>query len=106
MKHLKHFENINEPEVGDYAICENYVNSNLKILDDFLLTNIGLITNIHNRVKDYPYIIKFEKIPAELKTYTEDNMGTEMMFQKEEIVHFSKNKEDLEYIISANKYNL
>jgi hypothetical protein len=27
-------------------------------------------------------------------------------FMEEEIINFSKNKEDLEYIIAANKYNL
>jgi hypothetical protein len=106
MKHLKHFENINEPEVGDYVMCENYVNSDLKILDDFLLVNIGIITNIHNQDKDYPYLIKFEKFPEELKAYTEHNAGSEMLFKREEIVHFSKNKEDLYMYIQANKYNI
>jgi hypothetical protein len=65
-------------------------------------------------MEDYPYTIKYENIPIEMITYFSNilNSGYEYSdktiraMKRKEIVAFSKNKEDLEYIISANKYNI
>jgi len=106
MKYLKKFENINEPKIGDYVICVNYENTDLKILDDFLSSNIGKIVRDKTNVEKFKYSIKFENIPKNLKGFTENGVGDEIIFRSDEIAHFSKNKEDLEHIIDANKYNL
>jgi hypothetical protein len=65
-------------------------------------------------MEDYLYTIKYENIPIEMITYFSNilNSGYEYSdktiraMKRKEIVAFSKNKEDLEYIISANKYNI
>jgi len=106
MKHLKKFENINKPEVGDYVICKNIENEDLSILDYFLSENIGIIINNRTDFKKFPYLIRFDDMPHELLIYSEKREGKDIIFRSDEILHFSKNKEDLEHIIVANKYNL
>jgi len=104
MKYLKRFENINEPEVGDYVICFDSVNGKIGELNIFLSNNIGIFIDTEYTVKGYPYLVKFKNIPNNLGMYTEDDSC--MMFMKDEIVHFSKNKKDLDIYIDQNKYNL
>jgi hypothetical protein len=102
MKYLKLFEkaNVDEPQIGDYVICSatEDVDDELK---NFLLTAIGQIRNKNHR-GIYDYSVYFENIPQ----HVIDNWDNPIDFQKSEIENWSKNKEDLEYIIAAKKYNL
>jgi len=71
--------------------------------DTFINNNIGKIVGILDN-KKYPYIVKYETSSTEII----ERLGTECCRQmmRDEIIHFSKNKEDLEYILAAKKYNL
>ena len=53
MKHLKTFENSNNPEVGDYVQCEEQDNSSDNGMKLFISSNIGKIVEI--RKTAYPF---------------------------------------------------
>ena len=102
MKHLKTFENINvnEPKIGDYAICND---SNKNYLNKFLLTNIGKIVDI-NIYKYYPYIVNYDNVPEDYyEAFSHPTYIDSRDFKREEILYFSENIEDLKAIL---KYNL
>lgn len=84
------FEEINKdtPEVWDYVILD--VLSNDENLAYLLKNSIGQIIDIDSG--DYPYRIRLND---ELE-----------YFQRDEIKYWSKNKEDLEVLLSQQKYNL
>ena len=112
MKHLKYFDNNNEePQVGDYVIWED---STRKVEDfqNFICNTIGQIVKIYNDGDyddDFPYVIKYENIPYEiLAAFSYDDYPEKCtrIMCKEEIIHFSKNKEDLEIILKAKEYNI
>jgi hypothetical protein len=98
MKHLKTFENINDPEVGDYVIAHcTYTNSSNKV-NNFMLNNVGRIVNIDNG----KYIIVYEKeIPFKHTKY-----ARRITLTRDNIDYFGKNEENLEIMIQSNKYNL
>ena len=101
MKYLKKYESLTPPEIGDYVYCNTYDNEE-KNLQNFLNTNLGKIIDT-NKVED-EFLIEFENLPDNLQNYsdTSDNIW----FDKDEILHWSKNPKDLEIYISVNKYNL
>ena len=106
MKYIKLFEelNIDEPKVGDWAICEAVSMSQYSVplgIKNFLSITIGRIKNKNKRT-DYNYGVYFENMPKDV----EDGWGNPAAFMRNEIKFWSENKEDLEYIIQANKYNL
>ena len=110
MKHLKAYEDMNtgEPEIGDYVIIntlsptgERYLK---QPLSDFINNNIGEI-----RWKEGGGIdVKYFNIPEEIKRYFNDNPVVDYIrkFPVSRVTHWSKNKEELEYLITAKKYNL
>jgi hypothetical protein len=100
IKYLKTFEeNDSEPQVGDYVLCEEHIYPE-NTLTNFLNTHIGIITADDYIKTKYRYDVDFKVlIPP-------DNLIDSRRFMLDEIVHWSKNKEDLEVIMSANKYNL
>jgi hypothetical protein len=99
MKHIKLFEEINQntPEVDDYVICsgEHFEGSALQPL---IKDNIGKLIRIE-QVKNNAdlYYILYE----ENKYFKDD-----IQFWREEILYWSKEKEELEHILDAKKYNL
>ena len=106
MKHLHYYEHTIEddyytqtPQNGDYVICKE--NMNDENFDNFLENNIGIITETPMHFETYE--VKFDNIPQNLKGYF---FNKERSFYIEQIIHFAKNKEDLELYIQANKYNL
>jgi hypothetical protein len=108
MKYLKTFElDKNEPEVGDYVICEESKYPNIK---KFISTNIGKIIYYiddtesigYKLYKNYRYIVKYNNMPKKFDSF---NNKTRRM-KRDEIIHWSKNKEDLEIILNSKKYNL
>ena len=114
MKHIKTFENhIDRPEVGDYVICEvtdDYTDEQFKI-DDFLNNNIGILVKIRTN----EYDVQFEKSMEysdwnDLSRSFQDNLeeGYENIasFYVDEIIFWSKDKEDLLDKLREKKYNL
>jgi hypothetical protein len=90
MKYLKTFENVNEPEVGYFVIGDHI---NFTWAKNIIKSNIGEIIKIDNNSGEIPYNV----------SYDNDNI---FKLYDNEILHFSKNKEDLEIYIQVNKYNL
>lgn len=115
---FKIFERLDEgePYIGNYVIASNKYWSEDQ--NRWFLGHIGKIKDIsrnrNNGTKpdSLMYTVKYEDIFNELPTWSYDwkYNGNEMVFWRNEIVHWSKNKEDLEdfadYHSSISKYNL
>jgi len=115
MKYIKTYENIKyryEPKIGDYVVCHEKlldVNNNPMCGDiyDFTSNNIGEISFGRHENDDgitYDYRVKYDNIPESLLI----NFGEyyDRPMDRNEIVAWSDNKEDLEEFLSAKKYNL
>ena len=117
MKHLKQYESFKDKlQVGDYILF--YFNPNIgdEKLRTFFNTNIAQVDRIDEiddkDLKNFPYNtpnptinIKYENIPPELI----DRFGKNYLsiaLPKNAIVAWSNNKEDIETILSTNKYNI
>lgn len=98
MKYIKKFENLNdEPQIGDYVLV-NPKNKNLEWLKN-IVGKIKLISEIYQRgIMKKQYEIEFDT-----KERNIFNGRPIWVFNLDEIIHYSKNKEELENI---NKYNL
>jgi len=104
MKHIKRFEDNNSvPKIGDYVICkvegihygDNVIN--------FIQSSIGEITHIFS---DNRIIVKYANIPQQIKRFFYDgNNNDQLVFGINDIVKFGT-KEELEFILTTNKYNL
>jgi len=93
MKYIKYYENIkNNPEKGDYVIVN--MKDNPTAIGNLLEKYIGRITTtlLPTATSDWSYSVKFGNI--------------EWWIKRREIVDWSKNKEDLEHYIIANKFNI
>jgi len=112
MKFIKTYENMSEPEIGDYVICQNppkwtSINkSNTEMLNNFISSNIGKL--VKNDIWHLPdnrncklYIIEYQNIPNEIEEDFIFNQSSHRAFLKEHIKHWSKNKKDLESYISS-----
>jgi hypothetical protein len=118
MKYIKQYEaNYNQPKIGDYVLCEldPIDNADDNKLVSYIKNHIGIIIRkkpseieINNRHK-LLYHIKYEGITQDDYeddySLAEDTDDTFLIWRKE-IKHWSKNKEELEFILSVNKYNL
>jgi len=104
------FENLNqnEPEIGDYVII--YHEDFLECLIDFFRNNIGKLTQIsyNNQLKCNDYKIKFDEYLPEYDPFCNSTLSTskEIFVGKEDLLRWSKNKEDLEILQFQQKYNL
>lgn len=124
MKHLKLYENFdydpfsypNKIEVGDYVILnlskEHYHRNEYL---DFINNSIGEVIcvfdhyNIYNRKLE----IKYENVPENIKIFFHSGSDDPRSFSRNSIeespIHvkyLSKDKEDLEYILEGELYNL
>ena len=106
------FNNFNteEPQVGDYIICKEDFRSELTYkIAIFINNNIGRVVRIlsdksdKNDKNDYFLYAKYDNIPTDIKDWFQDNVR--MMFL-EEIIFFSKDKEDCETYLTAKNFNL
>lgn len=114
---FKIFESINELEIGDYVICNVSVEIDIKAryyeseqrYKAFLRNNIGQYIKNEPEVR-FSYLISYEYIPEEFKNFIrkDDDFPNIQIIgvERSEILVYSKNKEDLEVKLSANKYNL
>lgn len=103
MRYLKTFENMNI-EIGDYVICKCPVNiQHFKEICDFLLSHVGQIKDYYYSSNDTLYEIFYDE---DLPYVHNVENKKRIIFSKKQILYRSKNKEDLEAKISAQKYNL
>lgn len=112
MKYLKTYENLNQPEIGDYVKINvsafnlsKFSSVDGKIVE-FFNEEIGKITEIDERelnINGYPYKVVFtKKIPN-------SSLGPSdyfMAFNIKELLGWAPNLEDLKIKISTRKYNL
>ena len=112
--------NIGEPKVGDWVICDEGYNwqvlGKTLFLDNpllkFIRENIGYFYEYdYDNDALHPYHICYYNVPDYL--YDDFNKtivnGKEVMyriFRLTEIIYWSEDKEDLEYILDAKKYNI
>ena len=111
MKYIKTYETVNKtkkPIIGDYVLCLDQSDDN--DLNDFLSNNIGQYIAPFGS-DEFPYEIEYTDIPRDLygafSVDGEDgnNLGTRQ-FSLKEIKYWSKDKKNLELIITTNKYNI
>ena len=116
MKYLKKFENIKKSlNLGDYVICEETPSSGFekqrfKDIIEFERTNIGKYVKSINGNGKFKYAIYYDDIPQEFKDKFFMKEGDIdkycRVMSRKEIIHISKNKEELEAMINANKFNI
>jgi hypothetical protein len=101
MKHLKYFESVNdgEPKVGDYVIVDRKTELDVY---DFTSNNIGYYEQSVNSNR-MTYHIRFNNVPEELEKKFTYNCRN---YSREDIKYWSKNKKELEIILSTIKYNI
>jgi phosphoribosyl 1,2-cyclic phosphodiesterase len=99
------------PVVGDYIIAkkenDDFEDDNFI---DFVNSSIGYIFKNPGK---YVYIVKYEDIPENIKSFFQYSdytkglkIGNSILVYGTDIEHWSKNKEDLTPFIKSNKYNL
>jgi len=107
MKYLKKFENLDEPQVGDYVVCSVIITTGVKDeLIKYMNNNIGKIIKKEDRTKQqyYVYYEYYENAPVDLFVrYISENYW---WFDKNEILYYSKNKEECEVYLDTKKYNI
>jgi hypothetical protein len=114
MKYIKLYEELNAkiPQIHDYVLCveseyeDETINESEINLNNFISSNIGIIIDmVKTDVKfKYDYHIKYENVPDDISMYFEyDNTRWSV---KSDIIHWSKDREDLETLLTAKKYNL
>lgn len=105
---FKLFEHIheNKPDVGDYVICDEQ-NCFDKIAIEFIKNNIGVCIKIKRKPGEPElFLIKFLNSAPDLCYFKNDKKGNSRYFYLEEIVFWSKDKEDVETYIVAKNFNL
>ncbi len=136
MRYIKAYENINNTElkVGDYVLCKdltelsknNQFFDTQKIFKNFISKNVGKIIKIDNQLENSIFV-SYKNIPEEILDYafytisnlTKYGIDTQnyiipeyktysniVAFKKDEIIYFSKNKEDVEKYTNIIKYNI
>lgn len=102
MKHLKpYIKREDIPRVGDYVICHTEDNTEDK---ELINNSVGYF----DRMFSSYYVITYDK---KQKKKQWDSMYKDLdkishYAYHYEIIHWSKNKEELEAILNANKFNL
>ncbi len=122
MRYLKLYENLNDPQVGDYVLCREYPNEiegiNMSDLERFLCNHIGKLVNPDEKYKKN-WTSSKEKLEHYIWVkYSNKDLvsgsslsGDEFVrgirpFMRKEIIQFSPDKSDLEVYLAAKKYNL
>jgi len=112
MKHLKHFsERKDKPEIGDYVIIKT-ASGTEKV--DFINNNIGYIDRMFHSYYVILYDIDKDKDkdkeqePGQWNDIynKEDLKKLSFYAQHYEIKYWSKDKEELEILLQANKFNI
>lgn len=110
MKYIKTFEKLKRPpKIGDWCITKGKF-FDIELVDDFINNNIGYIW----KFTGVGYVfIKYYNIPKEVEKHLMYSdyknglkTGNSILTPMEKITYLSKNKEELETIISQEKFNL
>lgn len=105
MRYIKQFEERkNTPKVGDYVICTDKCDDSDPKRTEFVNNHVGRIVSTENELFNelYPIRVIYEKnlpLPYE-------NHENEYICSYEEILFCSKDKEEVEVLLYAKKYNL
>lgn len=115
MKYIKLFEN-KKIELNEYVICKKSFHPNHDengIMNNFINTSIGQIVGIYHRHFN-PYVVKYTNLPKEFyhrndffnttNPYQKDMLCTEV--EADDILYHSKDKSELELILSKDVYNI
>ena len=102
MKYIKTYEDVNigKPESGDYVICKD---STDREISKFTKNAVGKMIKYDSEEEPFCYWIKYDKVPYDVAHKFTSNMRN---FSREEIMHWSPDKEELEAILNSNKYNI
>ena len=112
LKYIKKYEYLNnhEYQIGDYVICKEIHPGNNdmdKQVSDFINNNIGQI--VPNDNQSFHYMVQYKnKIPKDIKEEFEfsEKLKKCRGMSENEIIFNSKNKEEAEQFLTAQKYNL
>jgi len=108
MKYIKQFERLSKYKVGDYIVIEYNWNSGNDILYNlkgFIDSTIGVLYGEEYDKKNL--VIRYDNVPEELvQFFTKIDSGYIKPFYHSQMVGYSEKKEDLEYLINANKFNI
>jgi hypothetical protein len=111
MRYIKLYEelNVHEPKVGDWVILQLHSIDFLTVLANNENEKFNNYINIHiGKIVSYmknsymEYGIFYENFPE----IFEDLYRNPVPVHTAQIKYWSKNKEELQFIIDANKYNL
>ena len=99
MKYIKTYEDLREPNIGDYVIMTTTKND--KDLKDFLKKNIGNCVNIG----EHGIYVEYYDIPSKLKDWFINNIRN---FGIESIIRYATEKEidKIKLEETERKYNL
>ena len=97
---FKIYENINQPQIGDYVICkDDYYDK----LNEYLSKNIGEIIG-KNKITNI-YFVKFDEMPQIINKFY-FNSDNERGFIQKDIIYWNKDKSELEVTLNSKKYNI
>jgi len=119
MKYIKTFENVKEPQIGDYVLCYQFGLIN-KEIENFINSSLGKIVNIYNNNinNNKMYVVEYKNVPKNLlqnshfyKYQTpKRSSNTARNLSRNEIIFWNKDKElvknKIEIINNVKKYNL
>jgi len=88
------------PMVGEYILAND--ESGSQKAKDFVNNNIGLCTGFH-RGDSFPFEVEYENLTPYIEQFFNKNKTN---FNRKEILYWSDNKEELEAILQAKKFNL
>jgi len=72
---------------------------------NFIKNKIGKIIRNDYIPRYYPYAITYDNIPADIFDKKINNINV-ILFKRDDIEYWSKNKEELELILQTNKFNI
>ena len=110
MRHIKLFEELDkdEPKIGDYVIANAKYAS--KVIQNFFLTHIGKIISVDKAEPLNTIEVEYDDEDVLMSDgVLLDNNRWNFVYNSlklTELLHWSKNIEDLEDILTAKKYNL
>jgi len=109
MKYIKQYEQNQLLKKGQFVIYdpidyhENLYRKKFRDFNSFIMNNIGEV--IENNI--YYYSVKYENYPPELKSFFDVFDGENITgLNKKDNYIVSDNKEELEALLNARKYNL
>ena len=103
MKYIKKSEIISGPEAGDYVIIDAITCGFSEDKIQYLQNTIGKIEKIAD--SEPKYLVHFDNLPNCFYGPVTDRENL-ISFYTKELYDWSKNKEELETILNAKKYNL